>query len=287
MGVMIVLLLTAQAHASCPRATTEAELVEHLNRAMDAYAKATSAGLSELEQHMAEADAALACLGAPLSTRGAVLLHQAAGLRMRTTGQAGIDDARQAFASARSIDASARLRADIAPGPEVEVFNEYIDIPLDTEVTEPLPRPRRGTLYINGAPSRDLAQNWPEVVQYADRSGEVRFTEYHLPGDDTLPYYPNSRSARGPLTVAVPSAALLGAGAYLLGSFYYSYSYYSCSPSDDEEYGCDQAYYTDQLQWRQVAGFALAGTGSAGLVASGLWMRADGDRIQIGARGSF
>jgi hypothetical protein len=61
--------------------------------------------------------------------------------------------------------------------------------------------PREGSLWIDGQVSTRLPRRRAAIVQYTDDSGEVRWTQYHMPDDPVLSY-PTVPKTRNTLLVA-------------------------------------------------------------------------------------
>ena len=284
---MVLLLLALQsAHAAC----TEGQLVETLDAGFRAYRQViedySQANVDVMAGIARDAQQTLACLPRPPAAETMVKLHQVMGLSFRLEDKGNADRARLAFAAARVIDPRSALPVDIAPGPEEALYNDYYAVPLDPRPTERLPPPRRGTVYLDGVESRDIAANLPSLFQLTDRSGamDASMTRYHLPGE-ALPDYPERRPFLAPGLAMTASAAVLGVGIYHVATGFVAYD--ECFVNDDPDWSECKDPETQDEAWAQYAyhfplGYSLMGVGGAGLIASGAWALVSRRQLSVG-----
>ena len=281
MSSLLVLLFAqtaarAQEARPCAAPVDDQTLLARADVAMQARARLDASALTEGTRATLSA---LDCLERPVSAPAAVKIHQISGLHMQIEDNGDVARARTAFASARLVDPDARLPVEIA-SPDVALYTDYTSIPLNTLVTIPLPEPSRGVLYVNGRPSNEIPATWPAIVQYADKSGQLTFSTYHMPREP-IPFYPNRRSYKAPRTLGFVSVGVVAAStAFLVPASVAYFSY-------QEEDGSYNDYFNDKIRWRQRIGFPTLAVGGAGLIGAGIWATTvDGD-LTVGLNGQW
>lgn len=178
---MVVELWLSVAHA-CDAPLAPSELDARL-----AEAEAAFAGL-DIPGFLALSDAIRAdvpCLSAVPTPTEAARLHRVEAFRR--FGDRDVSAARW-FAAARASDPAFVLDPEVAP-PGSPLAADWAAIDLSAGRTAPVPEPTEGTLWIDGAQTRERPQVWPSLVQWVGPDDAVRFTHW-APPDEALPEYP-------------------------------------------------------------------------------------------------
>lgn len=129
--------------------------------------------------------AVLPCLGEPITPADAARAHRIQGLRANLLDQE--DRAARAFLAARRVDPAWRFPDWLPEQHPLRLL--YGRMPLEGLVQTPLPRPRSGSLLIDGTPSRDRPKDIPAVVQWLNSDGSVGWSGY-MHHDETIVGYP-------------------------------------------------------------------------------------------------
>lgn len=201
--LLALLVVLTPAFAACAVPRTVAELDARLLAAETAWSDGpaafaeTTAGTAEL----------LDCVNAPLPVATVGRLLRLEGLS--AFARRAMPESAAAFAGARQADPA--LTLDDSYAGEGHPLRALWDTPARGGTSVALRAPLRGTLYVNGAPSRVGPRGVPFVVQWIDgveSRGSVATTS-------TLPSYPRApHPARNPLFGVAGAAALAGGVLY-------------------------------------------------------------------------
>lgn len=177
------LLLGAWAAAAAPDGsqapTTSSGLVAALNAAELAYG---STDVDTFRGQVGVAEADVTCLGEAITPALAARAHRVIGLGAFVDQDS--DQARQAFAAARSLDPDYRFPSPVVPDdPRYAGWTAYDAIPLSVKATEPLPAPRKGKVLLDGREETNQPTPWPALFQHENAKGEIVANRYLWPGD--------------------------------------------------------------------------------------------------------
>lgn len=169
----------------------------------------------DLEGFRAATDASalvLPCLGEAITPDDAARAHRIQGLRANLLE----DDERsaRAFLAARRVDPSWRFPDWLPEQHALRLL--YGRLPLEGLVQSPLPRPRSGSLLIDGTPARFRADGVPAVVQWLNSDGSVGWSSYMQHDEATVgyPVKPSLAPVAWSLT-GLAAASLLASGTSL------------------------------------------------------------------------
>jgi hypothetical protein len=246
-------LATALA-APCPADAADADAllraVERADLAVEALDPAA------LEEATAALDAVLACREQPVTVDLSAHVHRIHGITAFVTGDE--DDANLWFAASRALEPTAALGHAIG-GPLQSAWTRAVSEtpPVRTD----LPKPRRGTLVIDGQLITSRPSLLPYVFQHVD-GGDVLTTTLHRAGG-APPVYPggprpepvDAPTRRGkPLTIAATAVGALAAGS-LGGAAWTRSRFNDPALSNDEVEGL-----VPTNRALGIAGYALGGT---------------------------
>jgi len=170
----MLLALIAFAHAACPAPTTALDLERRLTKAEQGFAEIDPVGLrAALEQ----ARETLPCMGEAVTPGVAARLHRAEGLAALDANNRAL--AEQAFAAARAVEPDFALPSAYATE---TVRDIYMAVDPARGATQPLGKPKAGSVRLDGVEARARPLERPTVFQRLGPTGEVIETAYLLPG---------------------------------------------------------------------------------------------------------
>lgn len=191
----MILALFGVALAACPVPTTALDLERRLTRAEQGFADIDSVALrTALEQ----ARQTLPCLAEPITPGVAARFHRAEALAALDANNRAL--AEQAFASARAAEPEYVLPSAYATETVREI---YTAVNPDQGATQPLARPRSGSVKLDGVEAKARPLERPTVYQLLGTRGEVVETAYLLPGMPTPAYEEEDVRARKGARVAL------------------------------------------------------------------------------------
>ena len=207
--VLFALFTSTVASADCTFRTSAAELATALQAAEGAYA---TLDLGEFQRAMTDVDLVVPCLEEPVTPSLAAGLHRVRGLGRYAEGDE--DAAAAALATARVLDPAHSYSEDVLPK-GFELRELYESLPTDAEPAGvKLPRPRDGTLVVDGAEERVRPPDRSILFQRTGEDGLVVETRYLTPSDP-VPWYPGARKRQtallaGSAATAVAAGVLYG-----------------------------------------------------------------------------
>ncbi len=127
----------------------------------------------------------LPCLREPVTRATAARFHRTIGLRLVVDRE--MEQARRAFAAARSVEPAYRFPETLVPQGN-PVLDEYNAMSVDSPSSQQVPVPSDGYLLFDGREGDERPGSWPTVVQLVGSDGAVRASAWAWP-DDPLPSY--------------------------------------------------------------------------------------------------
>lgn len=177
----MILLAAGAFAADCPNRVSTTELDGLLGEARRSLERLDTALFAETTDAL---DAALPCLGEPLTRHLAAEVHRTRGIREVSERN---PDAARTFAAARTIEPAYKFPSTLIPeGNPVRV--EYASFNLRDGRFAPLPPASEGTLTLDGMSNNYRPIDWPTVAQYLGPDGAVEWTIYVGPGTSLPPY---------------------------------------------------------------------------------------------------
>lgn len=262
---MFLLLLVAQAQATCESGTTADAISASVGQAQLAMASYDEDAFAAAAARVTNAVPCLTQVATPLD---AAVIHGFVGLEAFVEGRT--DEAKLAFASAHAASSAYTVPAAIAPpgGPLSALLVEAYALPP----AEPTVLPAfDGIIYVDGARSSGLLypKDRPSLIQLVTSEGTVKRTVYHKPGE-SLPLWEAPRTGFAvvlprvrekpstPLGIAAGGAAVAAGSLYVVGGIWH------------EQYTSGAAPYEDLDALETRTNVALASSLVLGAAAVGL-----------------
>jgi hypothetical protein len=239
--------LLGLARAACTFSATSEQLATNLSSAEAAY---VSLDVPEFQRAMTEVDYLVPCLVEPVSIELAAQLHRIRGLGHYVDGKP--EAVESSLRAARLLEPDYRFSTDVLPeGFDLRI--QYEAFPVEGELGTNMPRPRSGSLVVDGRDTR-LRPPTATLLQVLSE-GRVQQSVYLLP-TDPLPEYPGVDRRRTTLLTT-------GAGTGIAAALLYGASWASRAQ-------LQQAVDTQALQAGTLRTHALLGASSTLFVASGV-----------------
>ncbi|MEZ4318396.1 MAG: hypothetical protein R3F61_12870 [Myxococcota bacterium] len=207
---VIALVLPSIGRAECERASRNADLLGALESAGLAFGKLE---VESFQASHTEAKRHLECLNEPISRTTAAEFHRVSGLALFL--ERNSPDAARSFAAARAIEPAYTFPTDLVPEGN-PLLATYAEVDPDAGTTELVPRPKVGSIKLDGSGSLNRKTALPAIFQLFDGRGAVIETTLLTPGAP-LPEYEKAGNG-GPAKAGGggPNVPLLvGAGACL------------------------------------------------------------------------
>ncbi|MEZ4316384.1 MAG: hypothetical protein R3F61_02720 [Myxococcota bacterium] len=179
--------------------------------------------LATFQSTHAETRAKLACLNEPISRSTAAEFHRMEGLSLFMDRNK--PEAVKSFAAARAIEPNYVFPSDLVPEGN-PVIAAYTELDPDAGAKEMLPRPKVGSVKVDGSGSLERNSTLPAIVQLFDGTGAVTQTvllkagepvpSYDVP-DSAAPEKPPKAKGGGP---NVPLLIAGGASLAVAGGLY-------------------------------------------------------------------
>ncbi|MCB9683642.1 MAG: hypothetical protein H6735_01215 [Alphaproteobacteria bacterium] len=246
------------AWAECTFRAGLSEVTTALDSAELAY---VSLDVALFEKATTEVDFVVPCLEAPLDVATAARLH-----RLRGLGRFAEGDTRGAvleLSTARVLEPAFVFPLEMLPeGFELRVIYEGLPTEASDEVTR-LPRPRGGSLVLDGAVGRDRADDRSVIFQRVE--GDAIVQTAVLAPTDPVPWYPGISKRRTVLAVSSLATAAVATGFY--AAALQSNSHLSDATSEEEL--LRRAGVTNVLGGIGLGLYGLAGVGGVAAVVVG------------------
>lgn len=203
-----MLVWIASAWAECTFRAGGADVSRALDAAERAY---VTLDLELFEKATTEVDFVVPCLEAMLDVATAARLHRLRALGRFADGDR--DGALLELTAAKVLEPTYVFPLDVLPeGFELRLLYEGVDPAAGGEVVR-LPRPRAGSLVLDGSATRSRPVDRPVVFQRLE-GGEVVQTQM-LAASDPVPWYPGLSQRRTILAVSSLATAAVATGFYV------------------------------------------------------------------------
>lgn len=187
---MLWWMQVAAAAAECRGAATFAELSQAL---LDGEQAIRDSDLAALDAAEAESESLLRCLESPLGPADVASFMRLKGITLFVRKEREL--ATSWFSAARTIEPSYSLPEALFPE-QHPLRRAFEEAPAADASGTRVPRPKEGSIAVNGRPGQELPEAMPWVLQWWDAVGDVRVTTFGEGELDSIPYplrYPRGR----------------------------------------------------------------------------------------------
>jgi hypothetical protein len=198
--------------AECPKSFTALQFEDQLGAAESAL---SSLDLPLFTSNMSSADRMIPCLNEHIIPSLAATYHRFYGLR--AFGQRDTM-AEKAFAAARYLEPGYEFSHSLLPEGN-PIRNAFENVSFEDRAVDALEPAAGGSIYIDGNRSLKRPNEWPTLVQWVE-SGDIRFSEYLLPGTPFPTYTLASDVVIPARDPSIPLLAASGGAAILSGALY-------------------------------------------------------------------
>ncbi|MCB9678989.1 MAG: hypothetical protein H6737_28065 [Alphaproteobacteria bacterium] len=207
----LALVAPTVAAAECDTPSRNADLLGALEGASVAFGQLD---IESFQMSHTEAKQHLECLTEPISRTTAAEFHRVTGLSLFL--ERNSPSAAKAFAAARAIEPDYTFPTDLIPEGN-PVLETYTQVDPEAGATELVPRPKVGSIKLDGSGSLNRRTALPSIFQLFDGRGAVMNTTLLMPGDALPEYEVPSNAAPEKTAKGGPNIPLLaGAGASLV-----------------------------------------------------------------------
>lgn len=211
---MIALLLSVAWASDCPTTDAHDRSLADVEAAMEAAEAVFTSNVGRFGKLMVPVRVTVGCAAVPISPELAARYHRLYALQRDPSGRFGVESAAVlgSLRAARSLEPTFDFDASLLSAGH-PMRAAYETTPPDRGATQRVKAPAEGTLWFDGAPSRERPLETATVFQHVADDGAALTTVY-LPADAPLPEYALDPVLRRGLTRGALAAGAVAAASW-------------------------------------------------------------------------